>query len=361
MSEAEAETGVRDVVGEPLPVVFNGKAGEYFGIWIVNVLLTIVTIGIYSAWAKVRTNRYFYGSTTLDGSAFSYHAKPLQILFARIIVIAVLAVIGAVLEFEPLTGILIYPALLFLFPWLVAKSFRFQARVTRWRNVGFDFRTDYWPAFVTVILVPIITVITFGLGAPVATKLTQEWAYNRYSFGDRPFRLELGLGPLYGLFGLVVLAGVVLLAVAGGIAAIPLALTGGDVEAGLQANPFLMAPFAVAYILLLSISLLGLVYQAGVRNIVFREALLDDVHRFHSTISKRRYAWIMVTNLIAIGFTLGLLIPWARIRVARFIAENTYVIPGGPIDQFVENVKESQGVIGEEYVDIEGVDIGIGL
>ena len=32
-------------------IVFTGKASEYFGIWIVNVLLTILTLGIYSAWA----------------------------------------------------------------------------------------------------------------------------------------------------------------------------------------------------------------------------------------------------------------------------------------------------------------------
>ena len=41
------------------PVQFNGRGGEFFGIWIVNILLSIITLGIYSAWAKVRTKRYF--------------------------------------------------------------------------------------------------------------------------------------------------------------------------------------------------------------------------------------------------------------------------------------------------------------
>ena len=51
-------------------IQFTGKAGEYFAIWIVNVALTILTLGIYSAWAKVRTNQYFYGNTFLADSAF---------------------------------------------------------------------------------------------------------------------------------------------------------------------------------------------------------------------------------------------------------------------------------------------------
>ena len=83
--------------GEPTPPVpgerapeprrcrlrFTGTGQEYFGIWIVNLLLTIVTLGIYSAWAKVRKLQYFYRNTQLDGSAFEYHGNPVPILKGR--------------------------------------------------------------------------------------------------------------------------------------------------------------------------------------------------------------------------------------------------------------------------------------
>src|SRR5216117_1580348 len=49
---------------------FTGTAAEYFRIWIVNLFFTLATLGIYSAWAKVRKRRYFYGSTRLDGDSF---------------------------------------------------------------------------------------------------------------------------------------------------------------------------------------------------------------------------------------------------------------------------------------------------
>jgi len=64
---------------------FFGKGLEFFRIWIVNILLTVVTLGIYSAWAKVRTQRYLYGNTRLDGASFEYLAEPLQILQGRLI------------------------------------------------------------------------------------------------------------------------------------------------------------------------------------------------------------------------------------------------------------------------------------
>ena len=47
------------------PLRFTGSGSEYFRIWIVNVLLTIVTLGFYSPWAKVRRLKYFYGNTYL--------------------------------------------------------------------------------------------------------------------------------------------------------------------------------------------------------------------------------------------------------------------------------------------------------
>ena len=63
---------------------FTGKGWEYFRIWIVNLLLTILTLGVYSAWAKVRRLQYFYRNTRLDGASFEYHGTPIAILKGRV-------------------------------------------------------------------------------------------------------------------------------------------------------------------------------------------------------------------------------------------------------------------------------------
>ena len=81
----------------PRPFAFTGSGGEYFRIWIVNLLLSVITLGIYSAWAKVRRLRYFYGHTSVAGGTFGYHASPIAILKGRLIayaVVFVLAVLG---------------------------------------------------------------------------------------------------------------------------------------------------------------------------------------------------------------------------------------------------------------------------
>src|SRR5688572_25368406 len=67
-----SDTSVPAAADVPAPqhAQFTGTGREYFQIWIVNLLLTIVTLGIYSAWAKVRRLQYFYRHTRLAGAGF---------------------------------------------------------------------------------------------------------------------------------------------------------------------------------------------------------------------------------------------------------------------------------------------------
>ena len=66
---------------------FTGSGSEYFRIWIVNLILSVVTLGIYSAWAKVRRLEYLYRNTRVAGASFDYHGRPLAILKGRIIAV----------------------------------------------------------------------------------------------------------------------------------------------------------------------------------------------------------------------------------------------------------------------------------
>src|SRR5690348_8005620 len=87
---------------------FTGRGGEYFRIWIVNLALTIITLGIYSAWAKVRRLQYFYRNTTLYGSSFDYHGDPIAILKGRIIGVGLLVLYNVTFAFNVLLGFIVF-------------------------------------------------------------------------------------------------------------------------------------------------------------------------------------------------------------------------------------------------------------
>ncbi|WP_419905223.1 DUF898 family protein [Kiloniella sp.] len=84
---------------------FSGNANEWFGIWIVNLLLSIMTIGIYSAWAKVRRRKYFANHTYVADRNFDYHATGKQILIGRLIIIGVYILFNIVLIAAPTIGV----------------------------------------------------------------------------------------------------------------------------------------------------------------------------------------------------------------------------------------------------------------
>src|SRR5690606_27238824 len=121
------------------PFQFTGTSAEYFKIWIVNVLLSIVTLGIYSAWAKVRTKQYFYRHTLVDGSSFDYTANPLSILKGRVIVGSFLVLLAASQYYDPKLYLSLLAVFLLATPFLVVQSLMFNARNSVYRNIRFSF------------------------------------------------------------------------------------------------------------------------------------------------------------------------------------------------------------------------------
>ena len=120
-------------------ITFSATGSEYFRIWIVNLLLSIVTLGIYSAWAKVRRNRYFYSSTHLAGSSFADHGNAIAILKGRIAAVVLIAGYNIALQISPFIGLLMFVLMAAILPWLVWKSLQFKLYNTSYRGIRFGF------------------------------------------------------------------------------------------------------------------------------------------------------------------------------------------------------------------------------
>jgi uncharacterized protein DUF898 len=93
------------------PFRFTGTGGEYFRIWIVNVMLSVVTLGIYSAWAKVRRLQYFYRHTRISSTSFDYHGKPLALLKGRILASCLFGGYYAASAISPAAGVVAFAML----------------------------------------------------------------------------------------------------------------------------------------------------------------------------------------------------------------------------------------------------------
>jgi uncharacterized membrane protein YjgN (DUF898 family) len=195
------------------PVVFTGKAGEYFGIWIVNLLLSIITLGIYSAWAKVRRKKYFYNNTLIDDVAFDYHASPIAILKGRIIAVVLFVLYQVLAQFSPVVGGILLILFLAALPWIVVRGMTFNARNSSHRGLRFDFDGTYGQATLTFVIYPILIFITLGLALPFVMQRLNKFAFEHHKFGLSRFQMNALVKDFYmiylKLFGVLLAIGLI--------------------------------------------------------------------------------------------------------------------------------------------------------
>jgi uncharacterized membrane protein YjgN (DUF898 family) len=332
---------------------FSATGAEYFRIWIVNLLLTIVTLGIYSAWAKVRRLRYFYGSTQLAGSTFEYHGQPLQILKGRLIAAAVLIPYLIVAALFPPWDSLFVVAFLIALPFIVVKSRLFGMRMTSWRNIRFDFAGSYGAAARVYLGLMLLVFVTLGLAAPYWTYARQKFLIGQTRLGTTQFDFRAGAGEYYTailLGGLAIVCGLALAL----LVTIPLGedvkipgLPGFDLRAIV-----IISMMGVAYLLGFA------VMNAGTRNAAFDNTHIGS-HKLSCKLRVPQLFWLYLTNALAAVATLGLLIPWAQVRLMRYQLSSMRLYVNGNLDEFVAAQQGQVAATGQEVGDLLDVDFGL--
>ena len=332
------------------PIEFTATAGEYFRIWIVNLALTILTLGIYSAWAKVRKKRYFYGHTLIDGDCFEYRAKPLAILKGRIIAVALFAAYSFGGKISPVLGGVFALLLGFAMPWLIVRSLAFNARNSAYRNIRFDFHGRYGEMLKLLIGGGLLVIISLGIGYPYLKARLVRFAARYHSFGATEFALGDITRSFYGVylkaFGLAVLGFALIGALAGA-----LGVFAGKLGFSADVVMFVLVAYAT-YLLVYAY------IHARSTNVTWN-ALAVGPLSFECKMGARRLAGIYLVNILAIIVTLGLATPWAVVRTMRYRAEHLTVHAPGGLANFTGAEAANLSATGGEVSEMFDIDFGL--
>jgi uncharacterized membrane protein YjgN (DUF898 family) len=335
---------------------FRADGKEYFRIWIVNLALTIVTLGIYSAWAKVRKLRYFYSNASLAGSAFGYHADPIKILKGRVIAAIVAGAYFVATRYSILATLIVIGVIAVAMPWLVVRSRMFAMRVTSWRGIRFGFAKDYAGAYGALLGWPVLGAVTFGIMMPYAICKRYEFIVNRTRFGATPFACQPRPGRFYETV-FAVLGMSFLIIIVAMLLAVGLTKTLGGAASSIGGS----ARVTQIVIFLAYIPLFALIHgytESRNLNEVFGTTTLGDL-RLKCQLRARSLMWIYLTNLLGIVFTLGLYTPWAQVRLMRYRLGAMAVEVPGTLDTFVAGAEgPAVGAAGEEIGEFLDVDFG---
>lgn len=333
------------------PFVFHGDEREYFRIWIVNTLLTLLTFGLFAAWAKVRKRRYLRGNTELMGHRFDYRADPRRILVGNVIVVALFAAYGVFGQVYPVVRAIALLIGLVLLPWIVVRSLAFNAHNTTYRGIRFFFHQPYISAAGLYFARFFLVLITAGLYYPAWIRHQREFIISHHRIGDAFFRFDAKIGRFYAAYLAAGALMVVALFVGGAYIATRTVAHPGKIPGFVE-----MLPFFACYGLALYVAK-HLTY-AMLFNHVWNHTRLDE-HRFVADLRTGAWLKLQLVNLFAVLGTVGLLYPWAQIRSARYALAHVQFQPAGPLET-IERLGRDQGnALGESAGELFGMDFGL--
>ncbi|RMX03056.1 DUF898 family protein [Corticibacter populi] len=138
------------------PLKFTGSGPQYFRVWFVNVILTLLTLGIYTPWARKRTAEYFFGHSVIARSPLEFAASIRRMVIGFFIFVGLYLLFRRAIDSQ--STFMVFAALLgvaLAVPFLWGSAKRFRITSTRWRGLRLRFGTSWreiywasWPVFV---------------------------------------------------------------------------------------------------------------------------------------------------------------------------------------------------------------------
>ncbi len=379
--------------GHLLRIEFTGSGSEYFRIWIVNLLLTLVTFGLYYPWAKVRKLRYFYGNTLVGAHPLDFHGDPKRMLRGFLLVGALLLLYSIAGNVSPTAGLVALVIVAIVWPALFRASQQFRMANTSWRGLRFGFVGDMAGAYTAVLplFAPGVLVLALALGQPedrapagwvgvtmgllsltvlllfpLLWWLLKKYQHDHYVVGQVRSELRAGAGAFYAVFlktiGVAMLAGlavgILFTLIGGGVLVAALSQSSDSKPTAIGAA---IAGFFVGAMLVFAIVqlLVHPYFTSRMQNLLWNRTKTTQL-RFESALRYWPLAGLSLKNWLLVVITLGLYWPFAAVAMARMRLEAVSVYTRLAPDDLVARERARSGdAAGDAAGDMIGIDMGL--
>lgn len=371
----------------PLDIRFTGSGSEYFRIWIVNLLLTLVTFTLYWPFARARRLAYFQNNTLVGHDPLGFHGDPWKMFRGYLLMLLFGVSYWAVSNFAPAFAWLPLLVLAVLWPALWRASLQFRLRNTSWRGVRMSFEGNLQGAYLCMLpfFIPVVLVgfvIGFAASATqgadegaagamfaaatglmvLAMAALSPWLLARikcyqhggYVFAQQRTRLDAGLGAFYGFSFRAMGVSLLCTALLAGVGGVVAAMAGGLSGAAVIMFPFLLA---LAYLVF---PLVLVPYTTSrLQNLLWANTRSRRI-RFDSQLKFVPLMRLTAKNWLFIALTLGLYWPFAKVHTARMRLEAMGVSVQGDVNAWLAKAQGGdKGILGDAAGDFFGIDMGL--
>ena len=299
---------------------FHGEGGTLFGIHLKNLLLTIVTLGVYTFWAKTNVRQYLYGQTAVGGDRFGYHGTGGELLKGWLKAIG-LVIVGFVLMavlsalVHPIVGVIaLYAVGIFVFfPLAMLGSRRYRLSRTSWRGIRFSFRGEFKELVGVFVPGVLLTICSLGLYYPFFHANVRRYFVNETRFGTGAF-----------------------------------SFTGEGRELfARHLSLYLLVPLTLG---------IYWFWHAAFRHRYYWQHTGFGNARFNSTLRGGDLLVFSLVNGLLVMITLGIAYPWVQVRTQNFMCERIGVGDLAAFDSALQDAQRSSAT-GEGLADALDVDL----
>jgi uncharacterized membrane protein YjgN (DUF898 family) len=336
-----------------LKPVCTGRIGEMYGIFIVNLLLTIVTIGIYRFWAKARNRKYLWSHVSVAGDCFEYTGTGRELFFGFLIILFVVVlpiiVVGTVAQLTlgrshpalmGLYQLAFYAVVVFLIGLGTYAAMRYRLSRTLWRGIRGGLSGSRGAYGLRFLGYGALAFVSWGFCVPLMQIRLSHYLFNHMEFGTGRFAFEASVWPLFRRFVWIpILYAVMMTAIIG-------VFVYGIIVAMRNSGPHALDPLILQHTMLANIwvfvvgGLIALVaaillivvfvrYSAASLRYIYSHVTFEGVQLRYDISAWRLFRYV-AGNFVILVFTLGLGFPFILARMVRIATDNLTIV--GTID-----------------------------
>lgn len=336
--QAAAAAGASAASARPSHQLSWHQPHGFVGLSIVNFLLRIVTLGIYSFWGRTEVRKRIWSGIRLDGEPLEYTGTGRELMSGFFIIFGIILVPYLIVTMViavafgqvamPAWQMASYAIFLLLYGIGTYRAQRYRLSRTRWRGIRGSLAGSSWSyGWTSWWTLPLLG-LTLGWLSPWRATRLQSMLVSDMRFGTLPFRFTATSRGLYGRFAVTWIGTALIVLAAGTVVGvmIPIILDGtppgSATEEMKQAiGLFTFAAMAAGYLLY---TIANAWYRAGMINHFSNHTHIGGA-TLRGTATTGGVLAVTVTNALITLLTLGLLAPVAQARWTRYLVENTYI------------------------------------
>jgi uncharacterized membrane protein YjgN (DUF898 family) len=306
---------------------FYGEGGKYFGIVIVNFILTVITLGLYYPWARAKTLQYLYGETEFAGNRLTFHGTGKEMFMGFIKAVGILFVLYIILVVgiaskNPaliLSGVLVFfVGFLLIIPLAIHGGLRYRMSRTSWKGIHFGYRGKLSELLGLYFKGLFLTIITLGIYGPWFSASLERYIADNLRLGNVRFRFDG------------------------------------------QGKDLFIIVLKFAFLVYLTLGIYTFWYLRNINHWAINNLKLiqdEQEYSFISTLTPGQIFETSLINLLLVIFTLGIGFPWAVMRQMRLIFDNIELQGAFNADAVIQTEGDYSDATGDDLLSM--LDIGL--